>query len=116
MPGFFLSCLNCAKNEKNQTNPALRSDSGNVAPIRVISGPKSGIKNPTGVYLDTVHQELVVANMGNHSATVYPRTAEGDTPPLRTIRSAPAGRKALDIGNPGAVAYDTKRDQILVPN
>jgi hypothetical protein len=92
------------------------SDSGNASPVRVLKGPKSGIKNPTGVYLDTVHQELVVANMGNHSATVYPRTADGDTSPLRTIRAAPAGRKALDIGNPGAVAYDSKRDQILVPN
>ena len=92
------------------------TDSGNAAPVRVIKGPKSGLKNPTGIYLDTVHQELVVANMGNHSATVYARTAQGDTPPLRTIRAAPTGRKALDIGNPGAVAYDTKRDQILVPN
>ena len=92
------------------------SDSGNAAPIRVIKGSKSGIKNPTGVFLDTKHQELVVANMGNHSATVYPRTANGDVPPLRTIRAAPAGKVALDIGNPGAVGYDTKRDQILVPN
>ena len=92
------------------------SDSGNAAPTRVIKGPKSGIKNPTGIYLDRLHQELVVANMGNHSATVYTRTAEGDAPPLRTIRAAPAGRKALDIGNPGAVTYDTRREQILVPN
>jgi DNA-binding beta-propeller fold protein YncE len=92
------------------------SDSGNVAPTRVIKGPKTGIKNPTGVYLDSVHQELVVANMGNHSATVYRRDATGDAPPLRTIRAAPVGKQALAIGNPGAVAYDSKRDQILVPN
>jgi DNA-binding beta-propeller fold protein YncE len=89
---------------------------GNATPVRIIKGPKSGIKNPTGVYLDTERQEIVVANMGNHSATVYPRTASGDYSPLRTIRAAPAGRQALDIGNPGAVSYDTKRDQILVPN
>ena len=92
------------------------TDQGNTPPARIIKGTKSGIKNPTGVYLDKEHQELVVANMGNHSATVYPRTAEGDTPPLRTIRGAPSNKVALDIGNPGAVAYDTKRDQILVPN
>lgn len=92
------------------------NDSGNVAPTRIIKGTKSGIKNPTGVFLDKQHQELVVANMGNHSATVYPRTASGDVAPLRTIRAAPAGKVALDIGNPGAVGYDTKRDQILVPN
>jgi DNA-binding beta-propeller fold protein YncE len=92
------------------------TDSGNAKPIRVIKGPKSGIKNPTGVFLDTKNRELVVANMGNHSATVYPRTAQGDAIPLRTIRAAPLGKVALDIGNPGAVAYDSKRDEILVPN
>ncbi|MBI2815410.1 MAG: beta-propeller fold lactonase family protein [Acidobacteria bacterium] len=91
-------------------------DKGNVAPTRVIKGSKTGIKNPTGVFLDKKNNELVVANMGNHSATVYPRTANGDVAPLRTIRAAPAGKVALDIGNPGAVGYDTKRDQILVPN
>jgi DNA-binding beta-propeller fold protein YncE len=92
------------------------TDSGNVKPTRVLTGAKTQIKNPTGVVVDSVNKELVVANMGNHRATVYPLTAEGDTPPLRTIRTAPNGTPALQIGNPGAVAYDTKRDQILVPN
>jgi DNA-binding beta-propeller fold protein YncE len=92
------------------------TDSGNVAPTRVLRGPKTQIKNPTGVFVDKVNNELVVANMGNHRATVYPRTAQGDTPPLRTIRAAPEGTPALQIGNPGAVAYDSKREQILVPN
>jgi len=92
------------------------TDSGNVAPARVLKGPKTQIQNPTGVYVDTVNNELVVANMGNHRATVYPRTAQGDTPPIRTIRTAADGTPALQIGNPGAVAYDSKRDELLVPN
>ncbi len=92
------------------------TDNGDVAPIRVIAGPKTGIRNPIGLFLDTKNQELWVANMGNHSATVYSRTANGDVAPLRTIRSAPAGKLALAIGNPGAAAYDTKREEILVPN
>ncbi|MBI2816682.1 MAG: hypothetical protein HYX72_07065 [Acidobacteria bacterium] len=91
-------------------------DTGDVAPTRFIKGPKSQIKNPTGVAVDSKTDELFVSNMGNHSATVYKRTASGDVPPIRTIRSAPSGAPALQIGNPGAVAYDTKRDQILVPN
>jgi hypothetical protein len=33
---------------------------------------------------------------------------------VRIIRSAPLGKLALVIGNPGAVAYDSKRDEILV--
>jgi DNA-binding beta-propeller fold protein YncE len=89
---------------------------GDVAPIRTLGGPRSGIKNPTGIFLDTQHDELWVSNFGNHTATVYRPTSSGDSAPLRTIRSAPRGQPALMIGNPGAVAYDTKREQILVPN
>lgn len=92
------------------------TDNGDVAPTRVLKGAKTQIKNPTGIFVDTAHDELVVANMGNHSATVYPRAAQGDTPPARTIRSGPLGKTALQIGNPGSVAYDTKRDAIITPN
>ncbi len=92
------------------------SDNGDAAPVRVIKGPKTWVKNPTGIFVDTKNQELVVANMGSHATTVFPRTANGDVAPVRLIRAAPQGTPALMIGNPGAVAYDTKRDQILVPN
>jgi DNA-binding beta-propeller fold protein YncE len=92
------------------------TDTGNVAPTRIIKGSKTGLKNPTGVFVDNQNREVWVSNMGNHSATAYPITANGDAAPLRTIRSAPAGKVSLSIGNPGAVTYDTKREQILVPN
>jgi len=92
------------------------TDQGDVAPARVIKGPKTGLKNPTGLFVDTKNNELFVSNMGNHSATVYPRTASGDVAPLRTIRSAPLGKQAQIMGNPGAVGYDSKREEILVPN
>jgi len=89
---------------------------GDVAPSRIIRGPKSHIKNPTGVYVDLQNDELWVANFGNHSATVYKPSASGDTPPLRVVRSGPENRPSLGIGNPHPVGYDSKRDQILVPN
>ena len=92
------------------------TDSGNVAPTRVIRGPKTHVLNPTDVYVDLRHNEIWAANMGNHSAVVFPRTASGDVAPLRVIRSAPIEKKALAIGNPGAVAYDRNRDEILAPN
>jgi 6-phosphogluconolactonase (cycloisomerase 2 family) len=92
------------------------TDSGDAAPTRVIRGSKTGLKNPTGVFLDAKNNEMWVSNMGNHSATVFARTASGDVAPLRTIRSAPVGKEAQMIGNPGAVGYDTKREEILVPN
>jgi len=92
------------------------SDSGDVAPTRVIKGAKTRVKNPTGLSLDVKNGELWVANMGNFAATVYPITANGDVAPLRMIRGGPADQVGLMIGNPGAVGYDSKRQQILVPN
>jgi len=62
------------------------------------------------------NQEVWLSNMGNHRATVYPLSASGNVAPLRTIRSAPEDKMAQAIGNPGAVGYDTKREEILVPN
>jgi DNA-binding beta-propeller fold protein YncE len=90
--------------------------SGNVAPLRMIKGPKTLIKNPTGVALDVANDELWVSNYGNHTATAYQASASGDVAPLRVIRSSPPGRPALMIGNPGALAYDSKREEILAPN
>jgi lactonase family protein with 7-bladed beta-propeller len=92
------------------------TDNGNVAPIRVLKGPHTGLGKPHGVFVDTKNNELVVANFGNHSSTVYARDAKGDTPPLRTIRAAPANTPAPMFGNIGTLSYDTKRDQLLVPN
>ena len=66
--------------------------------------------------MDNKNDEVVVSNMGNHSATIYRRTANGNAAPLRTIRSATLGKVAMAIGNPGGVAYDSKRDELLVPN
>ena len=45
---------------------------GNVAPARILKGSKTGLKNPTGVFVDNQNREVWVSNMGNHSATAYP--------------------------------------------
>ena len=92
------------------------SADGDVAPLRVLKGPKSLIKNPTGLFFDTKNNELWVANFGNHTAVAFKPDASGDTAPLRVIRSAPAKDPALGIGNPSSVAYDPKREELLVPN
>ena len=54
--------------------------------------------------------------MGNSSATCYSLKADGNATPVRTIRSAPLGRTSVKFGKPQAVAYDSKREQYLVPN
>ena len=92
------------------------TDKGDVAPRRMIKGQKTGLTYPTGVFVDTKNKELWVSNLGNSSATVYPLAANGDAPPLRTIRSAHAGKVSLRFGKTQAVAYDSKREEILVPN
>ena len=92
------------------------SAKGDVAPLRVLKGPKTLIKNPTGIFFDEMNDELWVASFGNHTATVHKVTASGDTPPLRVIRSSPLGKPFLGLANPHPVAYDTKREEILVPN
>ncbi|MCZ6750838.1 MAG: hypothetical protein O7E51_03305 [Acidobacteria bacterium] len=92
------------------------SANGDVAPIRVLKGPNTLLKYPNGITLDLVNDELWVANFGNHTATVYNLTASGDTKPLRVIRSGPLGVPTPTLANPHPIAYDTKREEILVPN
>ena len=90
--------------------------SGDVAPIRVIKGPQTMVKNPTGVTVDLENNELWVANFGSHSATVFPIDADGNAPPLRVIRSGPTSAPSPKLSNPHTVAYDSKREEILVAN
>jgi len=92
------------------------SASGDVAPIRVLKGPQSLIKNPIAVFVDSKNDELWVTGFGNHAATVYKLAAEGNMPPLRIIRSAPLDQPSPGFSNPEPIAYDTKREEILVPN
>jgi hypothetical protein len=82
----------------------------------VLKGSRTNVKNPSGVAVDAANNELWVASMGNHHVGVFPLTANGDVAPLRTIRGGPAGREGLMIGNPGAIGYDSKRQEMLVPN
>jgi 6-phosphogluconolactonase (cycloisomerase 2 family) len=89
---------------------------GNLAPTRAIKGPKTKLSYPTGVALDLTNREVWVSNMGAASATVYPLMADGDVTPVRIVRSAPDGKKALNFGRTTAIAYDSKREELLVPN
>jgi DNA-binding beta-propeller fold protein YncE len=104
-------------NDTSDTVTVYRTDAdSDVAPIRVLKGPRSMIKNPTGVALDLLNNELWVANFGSHSATVFPVDASGDPTPRRVIRSGRVDEGSPMLGNPHTIAYDTKRDQLLVSN
>jgi 6-phosphogluconolactonase (cycloisomerase 2 family) len=92
------------------------NDQGDVAPARVIKGAKTRLTYPLGVFVDSKNKEVWAANLGNSSATVYPLMANGDVAPLRTIRSAEENKQSLKFGKTEALTYDSKREQLLVPN
>jgi DNA-binding beta-propeller fold protein YncE len=94
-----------------------KNANGDVAPARLIKGLATAIDGPSGVLADAKRNELWVTSWNTHIATVYPLNAQGNVVPTRVIRSAPQGTPATaGLGNPGAVAYDPKRKEILVPN
>lgn len=93
-----------------------RTDSGDAAPLREIRGPRTNIHAPMGVSIDAKNGEIWVANFADHSAVVFDRKASGNAAPKRIIRNAPEGTPSGGFGNPMAVSFDTKREEILVPN
>jgi DNA-binding beta-propeller fold protein YncE len=103
-----------ANNGDNSVLIFPRTAKGDVQPKRVIRGPLTGIKGPMGVAI--AKGEVWVANFGDHTALVFPRLAAGNVAPLRILRNAPSGKETSGFGNPYAVAYDTKRHEVLVPN
>jgi DNA-binding beta-propeller fold protein YncE len=93
-----------------------RSDSGDVAPVRVLAGPETGVVGPIGIGIDVKHNELWIANYGDHTAVVFDRGASGSAAPKRIVRNAPKGTPTTGFTNASAGAYDGKRGQVLVPN
>jgi len=92
------------------------TDQGDVAPTRMIKGTHTGLSYPVGVFVDSKNKEVWASNIGNSTATVYPLMAKGDVAPLRIIRSAEEGKQSLRFGKTQALAYDSIREQVLVPN
>jgi DNA-binding beta-propeller fold protein YncE len=93
-----------------------RMRGGDVAPVRAIRGNRTGINRPMGIAVDEKNNEIWVTNYGDHTALVFDSAASGNVAPRRIIRSAPIGTPTPGFGNPMALAYDGKRQQILVPN
>jgi 6-phosphogluconolactonase (cycloisomerase 2 family) len=84
-----------------------RTASGSASPIRKLSGPASGVSNPTAAVVDLVNDELLVLSLGKIQA--YPRTAVGNMPPLRTLTGP-----AVTFGSALGFALDTVHDELVV--
>lgn len=82
---------------------------GDVAPLRVIQGPKSQLDWPMHVAVDSEHGEVLVANAGGSSVTVFRVTDNGDVAPVRTLKGPRTGLK-----NPVGIFVDNKNDELVV--
>jgi DNA-binding beta-propeller fold protein YncE len=80
-------------------------DFGDVAPSRVIKGPKTGLDSPFGITYDPVHDELYVA--GDGRVLVFDAQASGDVAPLREFDD-PDSTSAIKV------AVDHEQDLVFV--
>jgi DNA-binding beta-propeller fold protein YncE len=88
----------------------LPADSnGDVAPVRVIQGPKTGFNWPTGVAFDPERQELYVANQAGGEILVFRADQQGDVAPIRVLK----GPKTL-MKNPSDVFLDFANNEMWV--
>lgn len=102
--------------KSNSIDVFSRSDSENVSPQRKLQGPNTGLDTPGGIFVDKVNDEIVVANFGNDSISIYPRTWDPtvtDVAPIHVISGATTG-----IRGPGGVYEfnDGTNDDIYVTN
>ena len=85
-----------------------RTDSGNATPIRMISGPSTGLDYPQSIAMDFSGNVLV---QNSSSITVYPAWVAGDTAPIRTITGASTG-----MASPRGIAVASDIGEIFVAN
>ena len=95
----------------NSVTVYTRTASGNIVPLRTLSGGATGLSGPFDLAVDAVNNELVVTNYNNNSVTVYPRTASENTAPLRTLSGGATG-----LSGPSDVVVDSLNNELLVSN
>lgn len=102
-------------------NTLTTSSDGDVSPVRTIAGPNTRLTLPRGIALyrdtsDPSNDEMIVANSGNNTITVYGIAADGNVAPTRTI----TGIKSTDLDVPVGVAVrrgsSFNEDEIWVAN
>jgi DNA-binding beta-propeller fold protein YncE len=88
-----------------------RDANGDVAPVRVIKGPRTRLNWPAGMAIDVERGEIYVANDGDSSVLVFRTSAEGDAAPVRVLQ----GPKTL-LRYPNGVFVDKVNDELWVAN
>lgn len=97
----------------NQFGQAILSFDGDAAgevpPVRVIHGPRTGIKRADKLTVDPLHGEIFLSDEG--AVRVFPADAHGDVAPIRVI-SGPDTQ--LGTGGIPFVAVDPIHDVLIV--
>jgi len=88
-----------------------RTAKGNVAPLRIIQGPKTKLNWPNGIFMDPIADQIVVANSGDDSILFFDRKAKGNVAPVRVIKGPATG-----LDGPSGIFIDTKHDELWVTN
>ena len=90
---------------------------GNTAPIRkLVDGPNSLLRWPRQLVVDTVNDEIIVPSFNifdpppapTSSLRVYPRTADGDVAPLRSVFG-----DSTNLDNPINLVLDLAHDELI---
>jgi hypothetical protein len=83
---------------------------GELAPIRVMQGPLTGLVMPDHLAVDPVHNEMFIPVRTDKGSFIYvfPRDAKGDTAPIRKLGGPNTG-----IGS-GRVAVDPTRNLLFI--
>ena len=85
--------------------------SGNTAPLSAISSASSGVESPAGISVDPSRGEIFVANQWPADyVSTHRRSAMGDAPPLRTLRTP----SNLTNGQTADVFFDAAHDELIV--
>lgn len=85
--------------------------SGDVAPIRRISGSLTGLDSPVDVGVDESSNVIFVVNRGKNTIAAFNRTADGDVAPVWDISGSSTG-----LSSPSGIAIDKINNEIFVVN
>jgi DNA-binding beta-propeller fold protein YncE len=85
--------------------------SGDTAPLRIITGPKTLMDWPGQIVLDPDNGNLWVANDVGGNILIFKDTDEGDVAPTRIIQGPKTG-----LSHPAGIAYDAKNHEMWVSN
>jgi hypothetical protein len=95
----------------SQSILTFRGDaSGEAAPLRVLQGPHTQIRQADRVTVDPIHREMFVSDAGQ--VLVYPEGANGDVAPIRVISGPDTG--VSSGGGIPPIAVDPKNNVIIV--